>query len=72
MYLSGDDVPLVEDSGVRLDAEDSWLDHTMWILAYLVVEVLVFGTWATSDDWLNVALLGHIVAKLVCHIRVTL
>ena len=71
-YLSRDDVPLVENSGIWLDAEDSWLDNAIGVLADLVVEVLVFGAWSTSDDWLNVALLGHVVAKLMSHIRVTL
>lgn len=71
-YLSRDDVPLVENSGIGLDAEDSWLDHAVWVLADLMVEVLIFGTWSTGDDWLNVALLGHVVAKLMSHIRVTL
>lgn len=65
-------MPLVENSGIWLDAEDSWLNNAIGVLADLMVEVLVFGAWSTSDDWLNVALLGHVVAKLVSHIRVTL
>lgn len=65
-------MPFVEDSGIWLDAENSWLDHTVGVLANLVVEVLIFGTRSASNDWLNVALLDHVVAKLVRHIRVTL
>lgn len=65
-------MPLVENSGIWLDAEDSRLDHAVWVLADLMVEVLIFSTWSTSNDWLNVALLGHVVAKLVSNIRVTL
>ena len=65
-------MPLVEDSGVWLDAEDGRLDNAVWVLADLVVEVLVLGAWSTSDNWLNVALLGHVVAKLMSHIRVAL
>ena len=71
-YLGRNDVPLVEDSGVWLDAEDGWLDNAVWVLAYLVVEVLVLSAWSTSDDWLNIAFLGHVVTKLVSHIRVAL
>ncbi len=65
-------MPLVEDSGVWLDAEDGRLDNAVRVLANLVVEVLVFGTWSTSDDRLNVARPGYVVTKLVSHIRVTL
>ena len=72
IYLGRNNVPFVEDSGIWLDAEDSWLDHTIWVLADLVVEVLILGTWSAGDDRLNVALLGHVVAKLVRHIRITL
>ena len=62
-YLSWDDAPLVEDSSVRLDAEDTGLGDSELVLLDLVVDVgLLLGV---SDDDVEETLLGQVVAQRV-------
>ena len=65
IYLSRDDTPRIKDRAVRFDTENGWLDHAPRILADFMVEVLVLSARSSSNERLNVALLCHVVAKLV-------